>query len=744
MRRCRGPLAACMAACFGIGANAPSAVAEPIPYLETAFSWGSPFPQGEDIRAIDFEGDEGYLVAAVSLPEEDEEERRTTLLRTVDGGRSWRQLVGPAARLDRVHALGGGRAVVEACDLLRTDDGGISFRRLPLPTATGRCTRGASFPSPDDGYVLGRDGGVAATADGGTTFSSRQPVPGVSDQTETARISFSGTDIGVAVRDGVIYRTGDGARSWTEVATARAPLQDVELSGQSGYAVGRAGTVLATVDGGLSWSVRPMRGVAPEYLLSVRCLDASTCLIVTDRGAVAAEAALLRTTDGGQSASVVEGSEGVTALDAERGPGRAIAGGLGGRIGLSSDAGRTFAPLRPVAPADALIRGPENTLHTSDGRGLIGRSLDGGRTWRTLRLPAGAREYSGSVSFSSRDRGLVPVFGPTRRTRPTLVRLLATSDGGDSWQTVRRDRATGPFVVLALPRGRVLAARAGGLSRSVNGGRSFRRLRSRALRGLRAYSFDRAGPAIAAVGERRAAISRDGGRAWRRLRLPRGLRYLTLDFVTARIGFVTGRGHLYRTRNGGRSWTKLLSVGARSARTASFSDARHGLVDVSESESSCGMDCYDFGSASVMRTDDGGHTWTPQFLRDADQVDGLAALGKRGAVVALGGGLIWSATAGRGPVRERLTLRLSRRRLARPGQATVSGSVKPPGRRSLELSREAGDDSTGIRTVRVSRRGTFRLTTRLFTTTRFVLQAGSDGVRSGAGSPVRRVTVGRR
>jgi len=727
----------------GLLVLAPVASGAPIAYRQSAFFWGSPFPQGEDVHWIDFNGRDGYLVTSTMPPDESSETSTTTLLGTLDGGHSWRQLEGAPQRVDRVHSLGGGQAVLEACDVFRTDDSGRSFKRIPLLRGSGGCTRGASFPTPDRGFFLSRDGGVAATDDGGKTVTGRRAVPGVTDQTDTARLAFSGTETGVAIRDGVIYRTTDGARSWEQVASARAPLRAVELSGASGLAAGDASTVLSTSDSGASWTIQPMRGTPQQSFTAVRCLNPSECLFLNGRAVYSAVPALVRTADGGRAAALVKGTEKVQALDLG-GPADATASGLGGGLEISSDTGSSFAPLVPPVPTYQLAAAPDSTLLSYDGSAALGRSVDGGRTWQQLALPAQKGEFVGAPSFSSHARGVVPVLGPKRRGVPTRMRLLATSDGGRSWRTASRNRASRISAVLALSRGRVLASGELGVSRSTNGGRTFRAVRARPLRRIRVYGFDRAGSAVAALGANGVAVSRDGGRSWRGLMLPRGIEFATVDFASARVGFVTGNGRLYRTRDGGRSWRRLFSLGARQARKVSFSDSKHGFVDVSVPESMGCMDCFDPGTTSIMRTDDGGRTWTPQFLRGEERFDDLIAIGRRRGVVSVADGLVWTKTGGRGERRERVRLSISRRRLARPGRVTLTGSIRPSGRRYLALSRTAGLESDGIRSLRLTARGRLHLTTKVFKTTRFVLHAGSDSRLSGAGSRVITVVVGRR
>src|SRR3954453_19803648 len=132
---------------------------------QSGWNWGNPQPQGHTLNAIEFAGQRGYAVGDFG-----------TLLRTDDGGASWRGLAtGTTQNLARARAIDSNSVVIGAgCLLRRSDDGGASFRRLLFTSSETNCTAGIAsfhFPTSQTGYLLLADGTVLQTSDGGASFS---------------------------------------------------------------------------------------------------------------------------------------------------------------------------------------------------------------------------------------------------------------------------------------------------------------------------------------------------------------------------------------------------------------------------------------------------------------------------------------------------------------------------------------------------------------------------------------------
>src|SRR3954452_259481 len=89
----------------------------------SGWNWGNPQPQGNTLRAVEFEGAKGFATGEFG-----------TLLRTDDRGRSWTGIpTGTTAAITHVSIADENSIVVGgACVMRRSDDGGTSFAAIPV------------------------------------------------------------------------------------------------------------------------------------------------------------------------------------------------------------------------------------------------------------------------------------------------------------------------------------------------------------------------------------------------------------------------------------------------------------------------------------------------------------------------------------------------------------------------------------------------------------------------------------
>ena len=141
-----------------------------------------------------------------------------------------------------------------------------------------------------NGVAVGADSTIIKTGDGGFTW-----------QRYTSPIDSTLTDVFVKDRKRVVIVGTRGTvltltdQSWQEISVpTREHLYGVTFAGEeamTGWAVGTHGTVLKTIDGGLTWKLQ--RSGANEHLARVAAFD-------TDNVAAAAsDGSLLLTRDGG-------------------------------------------------------------------------------------------------------------------------------------------------------------------------------------------------------------------------------------------------------------------------------------------------------------------------------------------------------------------------------------------------------------------------------------------------------------
>ncbi len=171
--------------------------------------------------------------------------------------------------------------------ILRTTDGGKKWQ----PVFTGRIkaeiagltrevdfyTHSIHFPSPSVGYAIGgplpQDSGnvLAKTEDGGATWTAWVVLPG--ESASESSIWFVDPNTGVfRAKDGKMFRTSDGGKTWTGVSG------QAQLKADLSFADGEVGWMMYykrmtyTSNGGRSWLSReiPFPGMVADSSLPAR------------------------------------------------------------------------------------------------------------------------------------------------------------------------------------------------------------------------------------------------------------------------------------------------------------------------------------------------------------------------------------------------------------------------------------------------------------------------------------------
>ncbi len=220
-----------------------------------------PLNTTEDINEIYFRNDDnGYLVAG----------RKFFITR--DGGRTWHDVRiyrtgefggGRPEFLSirfsdkkRGYVIGsvlrksGDDEVVVDSLLMRTEDGGDTWRRIVVPTKTELFH--LDFNGSSNGWIVGDNGVILATTDSGTTWTKQNSGTNVPLFNVDFRDDREGYVVG---KTGTILRTANGGSTWDKVATNfRDTLMRVDFADdKNGWIVGHRGTILRSTDKGRTW-----------------------------------------------------------------------------------------------------------------------------------------------------------------------------------------------------------------------------------------------------------------------------------------------------------------------------------------------------------------------------------------------------------------------------------------------------------------------------------------------------------
>ncbi len=731
------------------------ALAAPVSVGRSGWSWGDPVPQGNTLNNVAFLGARGFAVGEFG-----------TVLRSADGGSSWTGLPsGTKSSLSLVQEVDPNTVIVGGgCTVRESVNGGESFQRLDINESEASCpTKVASFSflTASSGFVEQADGSVLETTNGGQTLQQKTPVP--LNGGSASSIYFTSQSTGFALTGGAggrIFRTTDGANSWTQVASSPAALSDLTfVTPTTAFAVGAGSTLLVSTDAGASWTARALSlpaGTPALALTHISCSDVTHCVIATAPAAGANTNQLVRTTDGGLTGSLVSPSgQNLLAVSFSTSS-NVVAVGQNGATVLSSDGGLTFPTLISHSLGSLYSRAIRIGQSALDAYALgddnaIAATTNGGEDWSLLRVPSSGQ--LSDVDFPSTEIGYVLNSAGT---------VFRTADAGLSWSIL--NAAGGPATALLAPTvNTVLLSGPRGVRRSTNAGGRFTSVNATVMMGrahgrrrrIKLSSFDLsggaqiAGTAIFAYGQD-VLESTDGGAHWALIPRPLPKQPVSaISFVTPTSGYETSDGRTFFTDNRGRSWREILSVGAQSLDAPgqmSFSSTLKGYLHVPFGPA---------GAANVLlRTENGGRSWTPEETPAALNLVAAAGLvdyagGENGTADALfqttDGGLSASPST--------LTLgvagarRLSASRLRKSGdRVRLVGRLSPAlGGETVTVSHRTLGGSWHSHDVTVSSSGTFAITVSgISQTTDFVAQWIGEGAVSGAGTPALRFTVTRR
>ncbi|MFP6601353.1 MAG: YCF48-related protein [Pirellulaceae bacterium] len=262
----------------------------------------------ESVQFID--GQYGWIAGGRTGPYSQQSEG--VLLYTADGGRRWTRIpipTLPALReirfFDRRHgwAVGASSGMYPA-GIFRTRDGGRTWSPVPSgrvagwqtgdfhdhqegvvagsrgqvswvtanqlkPTANPpwgkRVLRSLRLASPTDGWLIGDQGLVLVSRDGGLHWqkpAGALPRP-VEEQFDFRALALAGKHCWIAGAPGSrVLHSEDGGKTWDVFSTPQSlPVEALTfLDSQRGWAVGALGTIMATRDGGKTWRVQRRGG----------------------------------------------------------------------------------------------------------------------------------------------------------------------------------------------------------------------------------------------------------------------------------------------------------------------------------------------------------------------------------------------------------------------------------------------------------------------------------------------------
>lgn len=245
-----------------------------------------------------------------------------------------------------------------------------------------------AFADADHGVVVGADGRIMRTTDGGSTWSDVRGSTG----SKLSRVRFHSATNGHAVGDGgLLLRTTDAGATWSTVdAGTPQGLFDVWFFNDThGMVAGQAGLLRATTDGGATWTARAT-GFANNNVYSITFATDSIGWICGNAGKIARTLNGGRTWNGQTSPITNRGLQSIAAAS----PTVVTCVGESGTLLHTRDGGRTWVSKGPWVSVPISSYYLSGVAHLDTNRvivvgwqGLIVTSTDGGTTWPVEIVP---------------------------------------------------------------------------------------------------------------------------------------------------------------------------------------------------------------------------------------------------------------------------------------------------------------------------------------------------------------------
>lgn len=445
-------------------------------------------------------------------------------------------------------------------------------------------------------------------------------------------VYFVDSQIGFAVgRYGTIMKTTDGGTNWQmqdQVTTNE--LEAVHfVDSLIGYATGERYLVLKTVDGGDNWSiVKPEIPNSLQGCRDIYFMNADTGFILT--------MGVERTIDGGQTWTTVSGTlhagthtaYEIQFLDSLNGYVCAKSG-----IWKSSDGGNNWSLLQSPGGTTMFFHNTDTAFFANNG--TILSTTNAGFTWTPQSLsfanpmydmtftdintgfalcPYSSRLFTtndGGLSWDSNADNLFMYMNAIEFTDPQHAfmmgeygKIVNTSDSGSTWSLMHHNNYNNLYGVHfpAADTGYVVGG-IGTIMKTTNGGNDWNELSSGTQEPLNdVYFFDT--QIGIAVGDSGATVLKtiDGGQTWVSKLSDPNLHLKSISFPNSNLGFACGTGgSIMKSTNIGETWVQVASTGPY--------DKWNSIMFANDSVGYA-VSLFSSPTSKIIKTDDGGDTWT--------------------------------------------------------------------------------------------------------------------------------------
>jgi len=458
------------------------------------------------------------------------------------------------------------------------------------PTPFGYSLSDVHFPDQNTGYIVGQQGTILKTTDGGITWEFLPS--GTLRRLEM--VWFTDAETGYVTSDsGFIMKTTDGGETWMELQSGTTEeFNDIYFFNESlGFIAGMNGQLLRTTDGGETW----LRAFIDIYsdVYSVHFVNENVGY------AAASMRTVYKTTNGGDTWTSTSGDpylnlRSIFFLNQNLG----YVAGASNFMMKTMNGGSSWTHFQSNRPIEKMQFINELTGYALSYDELV-KTTNGGITWN----PVGLSEI-GSYSFASTSIVIgVGSFGKLLRSEDAGETFInyTTSVTDANLEDVHFPEINTGYIVsqydvsAGLRYGKVLKTTDAGETWQITADGDFGRLTS--------VYFTDVSTGYMVCGYGKIYKTTDGGFEWDTLANYNGHFLSEVVFPSSNIGFVAGQdqsGIILKTTDAGISWNIVFES----------SDAVRGIHFVDENTG------FAIHSNSVLKTVNGGTDWTETPLEN--------------------------------------------------------------------------------------------------------------------------------
>ncbi|MBS1493879.1 MAG: T9SS type A sorting domain-containing protein [Bacteroidetes bacterium] len=528
---------------------------------------------------------------------------------TFDGGTTWQvQSALPERPFRRVffansqtgYAIGGGPSDKP----LKSTNGGLNW--VSLSTSIDTTKYGLDFANATTGWMMGFNGFIQKTTDGGTTWITQSSASS-SSKTIWCTDAVDANLIFASASDNTILKSINGGTNFTVLPTIFTPSTDdfrfiKFINSSTGFVMGERQRIARTTNGGTTWDSVYGNNTGSIILYSADFNSNNTIGL-----AIGTSGKILRTTNTGQTWDII-----TTAFTDDffcvrfSDNNTAYIGGKSGRILKSTDAGLTWADISKRISSGTLngVSFANNTVGFISGNsGFIAKTTNEG------------------VTYTPQTSGVTTQLANVKAVTPNVAYIagyngviLATTNGGTNW--ISQTSSAGTNDLLAVDFLNTTTGFVGGeggvVLKTTNGGTNWTALTAPEA-GFLTWSMDFLNENTGYVcGSLNGKVYKttNSGQSWaQQVNDGSMIGMFAISFANELTGFASGSaGKVYSTTNGGVNWVNSANLG-QSIWGMDFANALTGIAVG--------------GGGYTFMTTDGGATWAAPPRRSFNQLNAV-------------------------------------------------------------------------------------------------------------------------